>query len=207
MAAVQETGDGTTVAECGTMKYYFKCPSCGNDDGFTLPREEPSGLGFALFLLADSWAAMYADAARRRVQCAKCGYLFRQPALPRTAVATLAAWVIGIILLLGLLIICLIVVPEVADLIPPSQALAVIEQFISEYPRVVLLGVLPLIAAILAILVVCAIASWVSSHRARVELRKEFETKPKRHAETRQETATREHQGQPPASEFTRTST
>lgn len=190
------------------MKYYFKCPSCGSDDEFTLPREEPSGLGLSLFLLGESVSAlMYADSVRRRVQCAKCGYLFRQPALPRTAVATLAAWVIGIILLLGLSIICLIVVPEVMDLIPPSQALAVIEQFISEYPRVVLLGVLPLIAAILAILVVCVIASWASSHRARVELRKKFETKPKRHAETKQETATIVHQEQTPASGFTRAST
>jgi len=180
MAAVQEKSDGTPVGGRGKMRYYFKCPSCGSDAEFTVPREESSGLGFPLLVIYGFIAALlYADATSGRVQCSKCGYIFRQPSLPRTAVSALAVWIIGIILVFGFLAVLVMGFPEIMDLLPQSHILAAIEQLISENPRAVLLGSVCTIAAVVLILVVSLIASWASNHRAHAELRKKFETEPK----------------------------
>ncbi|MEN6427360.1 MAG: hypothetical protein ABFE13_18555 [Phycisphaerales bacterium] len=148
-------------------------------------------MGLLLFFLGDFIPLLlYADNTRRRVQCAKCGYIFRQPAMRRTAVSTLAAWVIGIVLLFGFFAVLLIVLPEIADLVPESPILTAIEQVISDNPRVVALIVLVFASMMAAIVALSLFVSWVSNYRACAELRKNCETKPKQYAETRQEAAT-----------------
>ncbi len=168
------------------MKYYFKCPSCGSDDEFSLPKEESTGLGFLLFFFGGLIPLLlYADSTCHRVQCAECGYIFRQPPLPRTTRSRLATWIIGIILLFGILTLLMMGVPEVADLLPRFPALTKIEQLISDNPRAIIFGLLPMIAAILALSV---LVSWTSNRAAHRELRKEFETKPKQYIENKQRT-------------------
>jgi len=170
------------------MKYYFKCPECGNDDEFSLPREESAGLGFLLLVFGGFISALlYADATRRRVQCARCGYIFRQPPLPRTPLSTMATWVIGIVFLFGVLTSLMIAFPEIVDLLPQSLTLDEIELLISVNPRAVLFGLFPMIAAILLLSVS---VSWASNHTAHAELRKQFHTKPKQGVETRPITPT-----------------
>lgn len=169
------------------MKYYFKCPSCGSDAEFLIPNEESQGLGLLLFLYGGLIPTLlYADTTCRRVQCAKCGYLFRQPTLPRTVVSRLAAWIIGIIFLFGLFTLFMIAFPEIPGLLPQSPILMEIEQVISDNPRAIFLGFFPMVVLIL---VLSVLVSWISNHSARAELRKTHETKPKQRLETKQETA------------------
>jgi hypothetical protein len=158
------------------MKYYFQCPACGRDDEFSVPQEESTGLTGLLFLLGDFLPALlYADARRHRVQCAHCGYIFRQPPLPRTSLSIMATWVIGIMVVFGVFALLVIVLPDLADLLPSSPTLQAIEQFISENPKAVLFGLVPMIAVIF-LLSVCA--SWASNHAAHAKLRKQFRTEP-----------------------------
>lgn len=169
------------------MKYYFKCPNCGSDDEFSVPREESSGLGLLFFLWGDFIPMLlYADAAYHRVQCAECGYIFRQPPLPRTTLSKLTTWIIGIIVLFSIFTMFIIGVPQVADLLPQFPALTEMELLISENPRAIIFGLFPMIAAIFALSI---FVSWISNRAAHRKLRKEFETKPKRYPESRHKTS------------------
>jgi hypothetical protein len=172
------------LLEVCPIKYYFQCPGCGNDDEFFLLEEQSAGLTYGLLLLGDVLAALlYADATRCRVQCAHCRYIFRRPSLPRTSLSTLATWIIGIIVAFGVLTVLLIGAPELANLLPSSPTLQAAERFISENPKAVLFGLLPMIAALL---LVSLVASWASNHAAHANLRKQFQTKPKPYVEPKQ---------------------
>lgn len=173
------------------MRCYFKCPNCGIDDEFSLPKEESTGLGFLLFFFGGfiPWL-LYADSTRHRVQCAECGYIFRQPPLPplpRTALSRFATWISGIILVFGAFTLLLIGIPEVADLLPRISTLTKVEQLVSENPRAITFGLLPMVAVILAL---CVFVSWASNRKAHRKLRKEFETKSQQDIETEQRTPT-----------------
>ena len=175
------------------MKYYFSCPNCRSDDGFTVPEEESSGLGWLLFFLGGFLPALlYASHASQRVQCSKCGYIFRQPALPRTSLSVLATWIIGVEFLFLVVTILAIAFPEMVSLIPDSQLLADVEAIISDNPRALLIGLFPML---LVILVTCAVASWASNYRAHKEMRNHFETRPKRYSETKAPVPTNESTG------------
>jgi len=163
------------------MKYYFKCPSCRSDDEFALLKEESSGLGFLLFFFCGLIPALlYADVARRRVQCTKCGYIFRQPPLPRTALSRISTWIIGIIILFLALTSFMIAFPQIVSLFPQSSSLGEVEKLVSDNPRAIILGILPMI---LLVTVLSMLASWASNRRAHAELKKKFETKPKLYGE------------------------
>jgi hypothetical protein len=81
------------------VKYFFKCPKCGSDEEFIVP--EDGGWGSDLGCLFLSFgglipAFLYSAAVRRRIQCTRCFYLFRQPPLPESSLARFAKWVIVI---------------------------------------------------------------------------------------------------------------
>ncbi len=159
------------------MKYYFKCPECDYDESFFSPKEDTSGVGCLLFLLGGFLPALiYSDATCRRIQCAKCGYIFRQPALPRTALSSLVLWIVLVILFFCAFIFIMISYPEMYQLIPQSQTLSDFEAVISENPRAVVFGIFPMI---LLILIPSVLASWFSNFNARRELKKICLTKPK----------------------------
>jgi hypothetical protein len=163
------------------------------DCQFTLPQEESSGLGWLLFLFGGFLPALlYASHTRQRVQCAKCGYIFRQPALPKTSLSVLATWIIGVEFLFLAVTILAIVLPELTSWIPDSQLLSGAERVISDNPRAFLVGLLPML---LVTLLTCTIAFWASNHKAHRELRNHFETRPKRYSKRKGPAPTNESTG------------
>ncbi len=176
------------------MRYYFSCPNCRSDDEFVLPQEASSGIGCLLFLFGGFIPALlYADHIHQRVQCSKCGYIFRQPPLPRTSLSALATWIIGVIFVFLVVTILAVVFPEMVSLIPDSRLLSGAERIISDHPRAVLIGLVPML---LLIVLICTAASWAANHRAHREMRNHFETRPKRYSERQTQTPANESTGQ-----------
>ncbi len=152
------------------MKYYFVCPRCGNDQGFAHPREQSSGLGCLILLFGGLIPALlFADAIRQRVQCGQCGFIFRQPAPPRSSASRVAIWVILVVLVSAALTVILAMNPELTSGIPEVSALLTVEAFIAEYPRAVTLTLIPMLALLLLSLLV---VSWVSNVRLRRNMRR-----------------------------------
>lgn len=170
------------------MKYYFKCPGCGSDDEFSRLEEESNSFGFLIFVIGGFLPALlYADSRRHRVQCLKCGYIFRRPPLPRTTLSKFATWIIWIIIFFSCCTFLMILFPEINSMIPESQTLKEIETFISTNPIAILFGLLPMVPVIL---IMCLIGSWFSNHAAHRKFRNEFKTTPKRYTETKREIPT-----------------
>lgn len=158
------------------MKYYFKCPKCKSDERFSSPSENNSDLGCVLFIFGGFIPALiYADAVSRRVQCRKCGFIFRKPPFPRTSVSRLAAWVIVIVMLFTFITYFLITFPDLFLLIPEHESISVIEALVVKNPKAVAIG---FIGMMFALLVVAFATSWASNLKARSMLKKEYYTNP-----------------------------
>ncbi len=189
MATTQETTGRIPVTECGKTKYYFMCPCCRSDADFLHVNEESTGLGLLFFLAGDLLPALLCENARhRRVQCAQCGYIFRRPAFPRTAVSKLAIWIIAILAAFVFVTSLVIAYPEILDLIPQSPILNEAEKLIADNPKVVLFVLVSTTVVTVLIFALSLFASWVSSYRANAELRKQFETQPKQRDNTSRQT-------------------
>ncbi len=159
------------------MKYYFKCPSCGSDDGFSLPSEQSSGLGcLLLFFGGFIPALLFADSKSHRVQCESCGYIFRQPALPKTGAAKLATAILFTYVAAFAAAIVLICGPETADMIPKPQFARDLSLMMTGHQEafVFLAGITTVTTLALSFL-----ASAASSIAQRRRLAKEFELRPK----------------------------
>jgi rubredoxin len=119
------------------MKYYFKCPNCGNDKQFVKPSEESSGLGFSLFLAGGIFSSlMYAEDKRARIQCTSCAHIFRQPPIPKSPLARFAGWIIALAVTLVVTAAFFFSFPELASLLPTIPVISTIEEAISTQPRV-----------------------------------------------------------------------
>jgi len=135
------------------------------------------GLGCLLFIFGGLISALlYADAIGHRVQCAKCGYIFRQPPLPRTPVSILATWVVRIVLFFTMMSVLMIAVPALARLVPESPLFIRAKSVVAQNPGAVVLGMLPMLALLVLI---SLIASFSSNRKAHQKLKKQYETKPK----------------------------
>jgi hypothetical protein len=172
------------------MKYYFKCPNCESDDQFTQPVEERSGLWASLLVFGGLLPTIFyaAEASRRRVQCAQCGYIFKQPPFPKTSLSHLAIAVIGIVLVSALLTTLMILWPEIMSIAPQHPFLSSLEKAIANNPKSIVLGVFPMM---LLLIVVALFASWISNVKANKKLRQKFATKPLRFSESKKETSTK----------------
>jgi len=159
------------------MRYYFKCPGCGSDEKFTRPSEQSTGLG-CVFLFFGGFipVLLYADAQSRRVQCETCGYIFRQPALPKTGVAMLATGIFLTYIIAIAFAAVLMSVPEVADSFPNPQFIKDFVLLMSGHAEALTLlaGI-----AVVATLLLSVFASAISSVAQRRRLSKEFELCPK----------------------------
>jgi len=181
----RETNDVPFDRSEQSMKYYFACPRCGNDERFAHPREQSSGLGCLILLFGGLIPALlFADAIRHRVQCVQCGFIFRQPALPRSSASRVAIYVILVVLSFAALTIILAMDPELTSGIPEVSALLTVEAFIAEYPRAVTLTLIPMLALLLLSLLV---VSWVSNVRLRMDMRKTHKLKAGRSSAFRQD--------------------
>ena len=157
-------------------KYYFQCPQCSNEASFYRVEQESSGAGCLLLTLGGVFPALlYASTTGPRVQCTECGYIFSQPALPRTRASTLALWALGLILSVGTVAFILAAGPG-EELFPESPVLSRVWQGIMNYPK-------PILAAVGAVFVACLAISWVSDGRAHRELRKQFLIQPTKYGE------------------------
>lgn len=67
------------------LNYYFKCPMCAQNESFSPEKRERSGLViFLLALVGIIPAIIYLAGSSGYIHCDRCGYIFRQPAPPRT---------------------------------------------------------------------------------------------------------------------------
>lgn len=156
--------------------YYFACPNCGSNRRFTFPQEQQSGLGCLILLLGGLLPALlYTSAMSRRVQCNDCGFIFRQPPPPGTAVSNFALAVIGIVVVSCMITSLLLLNPGFPAFFRRSPALLALESAVAENPRAIVAGILPMI---ILLLLVSFFTSWVSTWRARRELRENFEFEP-----------------------------
>ena len=77
------------------MKYYFRCPKCGNDEQFVKPAEQSGSYNGGFLGSGGIMGSLaFADYAASRVQCPKCFYLFRQPPVPRSSLGRFAGWML-----------------------------------------------------------------------------------------------------------------
>ncbi len=155
------------------MAYYFQCPNCHSDAHFSVPKEDTGNLGCLLFLLAGWWAwLIYAGGRSGRVQCGSCGFIFQQPAIPRTGVSSLAIGTVAIL-------VCAVAVSwaMITMEIEPSPAIQLsgMESVIARNPRVMLYV---WSVALLLITVSAIVASWVSNIRFRRQFSKQYQIEP-----------------------------
>ncbi len=118
-------------------KYYFACPSCGNDKDFHRIRESSSGgTGCLIFLLGGFLPLLlFAGSKLGRIQCAKCGFIFRQPSPPSSPVAK-ATLSFGILLpflsiLVGYIIFA---IPSLNEGIPGQKIIVWLGALIKNHP-------------------------------------------------------------------------
>ena len=159
------------------MKYYFTCPHCKGDEGFTLPAEQSSGLGcLLLFFGGFIPALLFADAQSHRVQCDSCGYIFRQPALPKTGVAKLATAILLVTIAAFVAAVVLICSPDLAEAVPQPKVVQDLVLMMTDHTGafVVLVG-----TTAAAMLCICFLAAAATSFAQRRRLSKEFELRPK----------------------------
>ncbi len=151
------------------MKFYFKCPKCGNDEQFVRPNEK---LGFALYL---GYGLLFTDYMRARVQCMRCLYIFRPPPVPSSPLAAFAVWILGVTVISGIVAVVLFCAPPLAQALPAFSVIPVLEEAILMQPRVAayLLG-----ALFVLIPVSCCVAVMFSNAKFRKQLAKEYHLKP-----------------------------
>lgn len=160
------------------MKYYFKCPYCGSDEDFVRSGDGRSGLRGCL-VTALTWpvtAMLFGYGARGPVQCRECGYVFRQPPLPRTSVSRLAGAVVAVVLGFSTLTLVMLLIPESTSVVPDYSVLRGLEALVSRNPRAIVLGVGPMV---LLLLVLALTASAWSNGKAHRAIRREYEIHPK----------------------------
>ena len=80
----------------GKNMYYFSCAKCGNNQAFYRV-DEPSSEGLGCLILFFGGilpALLYSDSRKRRVQCGKCGLIFRSPRIPASPITATLGWIV-----------------------------------------------------------------------------------------------------------------
>ena len=145
-----------------------------------LPSEESTGVGCLLLLFGGIFPALlYAEARSHRVQCDGCGYIFRQPNLPKTGVAKLATAILLVIIAAAATALVLICWPSLAADVPQPQMIQDLVLLMADQTGVFVVLVA---ATSVAIFFICLFAAAASSFAQRRRLSKEFEIRPKRWA-------------------------
>jgi hypothetical protein len=169
-----------TIAMDDSKRYYFQCPKCHRDDEFLPPSESPSSLTWMLFFFGGLLPALlYADARSHRVQCSNCHHTFRQPPLPRSGVSRLATCFIGVIVVAGIALFFFWANPEWAAEAPNHPWIGTLYDLFMLNPAGTFLVGMTTCLILLLISIVALTVSNIRSHR---ELRKNYQTRPKRNA-------------------------
>ena len=158
------------------MEYYFQCPKCGTDDEFVKPNEESFPIGSAILAPGGIFAALLiADHARHRTQCGKCAYIFRQPPIPRTQLASFARWMVSLTIILLFIAGIFFGVTDGGSHIPPAPVLSEFEALIAAKPRV---AAWLIVFLVLLICIPCWIGGWISNAIYRKHLSAVYSVKP-----------------------------
>ena len=158
------------------MKYYFRCPKCGNDEQFVKPSEQTSDLGCALLFFGGFIPALiFADHTSRRIQCSRCAHIFRQPAIPSSPLASFAGWILALTVVLFTIAVFFYCSSDLASLLPSIPVISSIEEAITIEPRVA-----AYLLSLLFILVVipCWVAACLSNAKYRNQFSTEYHVKP-----------------------------
>lgn len=158
------------------MKYYFECPSCKNDEVFHIPKEDSGDLGLNLFFLGGFISALLsADYSSHKIQCSKCGFIFRRPPLPRTSFSKFSMSIVLLMLIFISAFIALAVYPQINNALPEVGIIDSVAAFISMNSRAVAVLITGLI---FLILVICLISSYISNLIAHKKLSKKYKITP-----------------------------
>ena len=158
--------------------FYFHCPKCENDAHFSETHQQADGgaWGCALLFFAPILLPFFlADLLRLRVQCSQCGFVFRRPPMPRSALANFVLISLAFLLLGPIAIAVLIQYPESLAHLPEHSVLAWVETVITNHPQATLWGVLLSLALWVLTAIVWAVIDNVQHHR---RLRKKFRKQP-----------------------------
>ena len=159
-------------------KYYFGCPSCGNNKDFHRVRESSSGGTGCLILLLGGILPLllFAKSKLGRIQCGKCGYIFRQPSPPSSPVAK-TALSFGILIPFSALLIGYIIstIPYLNEGIPGKKIITWLSDLIANHPSGA--GLTLFIYIILSVFFSLLIAV-IANYKFRRPLLKEFDYKP-----------------------------
>jgi len=121
------------------MKYYFRCPSCGNDTDFVKPTEQDNNAGcLMLFFSGILPFLLLCSASSARIQCGRCKTLFAQPGLPSNKAARQIGLLVGIIICVLFASVFFFAIPSLARLLPVVPVFSVLEDAILNQPRVAL---------------------------------------------------------------------
>lgn len=130
-------------------------------------------MGCLIFLLGGFLAAILFEGGRlRRIQCRRCGHIFRQPSVPKSPVERFACSMISVLLVLGCVAALVFQFPEIGAALPEIPFGTALEKAVLEQPRVAayllafLFLVLPSFSLIIAM---------VASVRSRKRLAKDYE--------------------------------
>lgn len=159
-------------------KYYFACPSCGNDKEFYRIRETSARETGCLILLLGGILplALFCGYKLGRIQCAKCGYIFRQPSPPSSPVAK-AVLSFGILLpFLSILVGYVITtIPSLKESIPGSKIILWLEVILRKH-TVGVAGIL--FTYIILTIIFSILIAVIANFKYRRPLLRKFDYKP-----------------------------
>jgi len=119
------------------MKYYFKCPGCGNETQFVKPTEQSDGNGcLMLFLGGIIPFLLFSGINGSRIQCTQCKTLFSQPSLPSSKPAKYIGLLAGLVIILLFASVFYFCIPGLAETLPEIPAFGILEEAIHSKPRV-----------------------------------------------------------------------
>lgn len=158
------------------MKYYFKCPGCGSDEQFIKPAESGAEPGVLTTFFGGAMTSYsLAEARRNRVQCGKCGRLFKLPPIPNSPVARLAHWIIMSLILFFLAGGSLLLVKSGESYLPKVQWISEFSCIIADHPYLVAFWIVSLTVFLL---LTSMLAALISNIRFTTRFQKQYKTRP-----------------------------
>ena len=119
------------------MKYYFKCPGCGNETDFVKPTEQGNGSGCLMLFFGGIFPfLLFSSLNGARIQCDQCKLLFAQPSLPSNKSAIYLGLLVGLIITVIFVSVFFFCIPGLARILPEIPAGHILEEAIHNEPRV-----------------------------------------------------------------------
>jgi uncharacterized paraquat-inducible protein A len=130
-------------------------------------------MGCLIFLLGGFLAAIFFEGSRfRRIQCRRCGHIFRQPFVPKSPVERFACAIVAVLLVLGCFAALAFQFPGIGASLPEIPFGAALEKAVLGQPRVAAY----LLAFLFLVLPTCClVVAMVASIRSRKRLASAYE--------------------------------